>query len=160
MHDDIKVDWRSYSKQDDSKICGFFGDYLFLTNTHPVDVYYEGVKYPSVENAYQAAKLLPESREYFITCTGYNACKQIKVDKSLRFKYSETIWNSIRIEIMKELLSQKFNKNNLKEKLTHTNNKYLEETNHWQDTFWGVDYQLGGENNLGKLLMEIRSKLK
>ena len=33
--------------------------------------------------------------------------------------------------------------------------RYIEETNHWSDIFWSVD----GENNLGKILMGIRSKI-
>lgn len=159
MYDDINVDWRSYAEHDDNKICGFFGDYLFLTNTYPCEVYYDGIKYLSVENAYHAAKLVPESREYFTTCSGYESCKHIKIDKSLKFKYSEVIWNSRRVGIMKELLLQKFKNPKLRELLIRTENRYLEETNHWQDTFYGVDYQLGGENNLGKILMEVRSKL-
>ena len=41
--------------------------------------------------------------------------------------------------------------------LQETQNKYLEETNHWNDTFWGVCNGIG-ENMLGKILMEIRKE--
>jgi hypothetical protein len=41
--------------------------------------------------------------------------------------------------------------------LQETQNKYLEETNHWNDTFWGVCNGIG-ENRLGKILMEIRKE--
>ena len=38
--------------------------------------------------------------------------------------------------------------------------RYIEETNNWSDIFWSVDYLSGnGENNLGKILMDIRSKI-
>lgn len=38
---------------------------------------------------------------------------------------------------------------------------YIQEGNYWGDTFWGVDLKKReGENNLGKLVMEIREKLK
>ena len=34
------------------------------------------------------------------------------------------------------------------------------EGNYWHDTFWGVDEETGvGENNLGKILMEVRANL-
>ena len=36
----------------------FQGDYRFLSNFHPAEVEMDGIKYPSVEHAYQAAKSL------------------------------------------------------------------------------------------------------
>ena len=69
---------------------------------------------------------------------------------------------------MKSLLIQKFDRDLNPEnyqKLMMTGDKYLEETNYWNDIFWGVakkdlNEQGVGENNLGKLLMEIRSDLR
>ena len=58
---------------------------------------------------------------------------------------------------MYQILLDKFTRNiELKNKLKATGTKYIEETNHWKDTYWGVDYKIGGENNLGKILMLIR----
>jgi predicted NAD-dependent protein-ADP-ribosyltransferase YbiA (DUF1768 family) len=73
-------------------------------------------------------------------------------------------WDLEKVEVMKRLLLQKFNQSlnpELYEKLQETENKYLEETNYWGDTFWGVSKSNNkedgvGGNNLGKLLMEIR----
>jgi predicted NAD-dependent protein-ADP-ribosyltransferase YbiA (DUF1768 family) len=36
----------------------------------------------------------------------------------------------------------------------------LEERNSWGDSYWGTDINGVGENNLGKILMDIRSELK
>src|SRR4051794_10492805 len=41
-----------------AKIDSFQGEYRFLSNFWPAEVVYEGVTYPSVEHAYQAAKTL------------------------------------------------------------------------------------------------------
>jgi len=38
------------------EIKGFFGEYRFLSNFWFADVFYEGLVYPSVEHAFQAAK--------------------------------------------------------------------------------------------------------
>jgi predicted NAD-dependent protein-ADP-ribosyltransferase YbiA (DUF1768 family) len=49
----------------------------------------------------------------------------------------------------------------LKEKLLETGDRYLEETNHWKDTTWGVDYISNeGANHLGVILMDVRSVLQ
>ncbi len=44
----------------------------------------------------------------------------------------------------------------LRNRLLETGDKYLEETNHWSDSYWGVDIKKGGKNNLGKILMKVR----
>ena len=37
----------------------------------------------------------------------------------------------------------------------------LIEGNNWHETFWGVDSETGeGQNNFGKILMELREELK
>lgn len=39
-----------------SEIKSFTGKYSFLSNFYPCKVLFEGVRYPSVEHAFQAAK--------------------------------------------------------------------------------------------------------
>jgi hypothetical protein len=60
---------------------------------------------------------------------------------------------------MYRILRAKFTQNkNLRKMLVDTGDAYLEETNYWHDTFWGV-YNGIGENNLGKLLMVVRDEI-
>jgi len=55
------------------------------------------------------------------------------------------------------LTFQKFLLNKgLRQRLIDTGDNYLEETNAWGDTFFGVDIKKGGDNRLGKILMSIR----
>ena len=64
-------------------------------------------------------------------------------------------WSEMRLSIMKELLVQKFAQGELRTLLLNTKDEYLEETNYWNDKFWGVcDGE--GANHLGRLLMEVR----
>ena len=69
-------------------------------------------------------------------------------------------WESVRDQVMERVLLSKFNHNpKLRLKLVATGDTYLEETNDWNDTYWGVCDGVG-QNKLGELLMKIRDKFK
>ncbi len=59
---------------------------------------------------------------------------------------------------MTDLVRQKFQDPELRAALLATGNRYLEETNWWGDTFWGV-CNGAGENRLGMILMAIRTRI-
>lgn len=157
-----KGQWKMIASHNEKEIKGFFGEYRFLSNFWAAKVYLDGEEYRSVENAYQAAKYKKDSREYLKKCSPREAI--IFVRENTEYKYPEDEWNRIKLQIMRELLIQKFNKSlnpENYEKLKATGGKYLEEANYWGDTYWGVNKTEAnengvGENNLGKLLMEIR----
>lgn len=158
MYDDIKFNWRTIAVHDEKNIKGFFGEYRWLSNFEPCKINFEGETYPSVENAYMAAKIEREHREYFKTCTAKEA-KQNWRDFPL-IDNTPQAWDNRKFDVMRLCLWEKFFYNEeLKNKLIATGDKYLEETNWWKDTIWGVDYQLGGENHLGKMIMDVRDKV-
>lgn len=69
-------------------------------------------------------------------------------------------WEEVKIQTMREILEIKFSDPELKQLLLDTDDAELIEGNHWGDKIWGVDSKTGeGENNLDKLLMELRTKL-
>jgi len=158
MYDDVPISWRIYSIHDEKNIKGLFGDYRFLSNFVKCNIVYDGLEYQSSESAYQSAKIVPSERIYFTTMKAYDSKKNWKLYTSL---YTPEIWNSKKYDIMYDILLDKFTRNSLLGKmLKETGDKYIEETNHWFDVWWGVDYKTGiGENNLGKILMGIRSKI-
>ena len=133
-------------------IDNFDGEYRFLSNFFcPSPVTLDGVVYPSVEHAYQAAKTLnPFERQMFIPIT----CGQAK-----RLGRKVTLrpdWEEVKIDVMRSLLKQKFAEGTeLRQMLDLTKPEELVEGNTWKDRFWGVCEGVG-ENWLGKLLMEIR----
>lgn len=138
----------------DKEIKGFFGDYRWLSNFEICDVLFEGELYSSSENAYQAAKTLDLiKRKEFLT---------IKPNESKKLGRKLVIredWEQVKTQVMEAILMSKFTLNKeLRNKLIETNPKYLEETNYWKDTFWGV-CDGKGQNNLGMLLMIIRDKI-
>ncbi len=134
-------------------IDSFEGEDRFLSNFYPAIIRFDGLSFPTVENAYQAAKTLnPQERmlfEYVLPGKAKRMGKKVT-------KRSD--WSEVKLSIMEELLRQKFADEHLKDKLLHTRNLRLIEGNVWNDTFWGVCKGVG-ENHLGKLLMKIRDEL-
>ena len=134
-------------------IRGFFEDHRFLSNYHLCPIWYEDKEYPSSENAYQAAKFPDMMRNQFQNISPKEAKtlgKTLKMNSDQREQ-----WDQKRLDVMSEILMTKFSKPELKSLLLKTGDKYLEETNYWQDCYWGV-YKSKGENHLGKLLMKVR----
>lgn len=142
-------------------IDSFTGQYRFLSNFWDCEVEFEGWKYPSVENAYQAAKSLdPEVRQLFEEGTASNAKKMGKNLKELR-----PDWEEVKLSIMENLVRQKFSREDLRIKLLETWPQELVEGNYWHDNFFGIcsckrkaECDGSGKNHLGKLLMKIRSE--
>lgn len=142
-------------------INSFTGFYRFLSNFWPAEVWLEGVSYPSVENAYQAAKTTSLAlREPFRT---YSAAEAKKHSHRLVVRPD---WEQIKLGVMQALLEQKFLKGSeLRAKLEKTRGKLLVEGNWWHDNFWGdcscitrANCVTPGMNHLGRLLMEIRDR--
>jgi ribA/ribD-fused uncharacterized protein len=72
-------------------------------------------------------------------------------------------WDSKKLEFMKWGVTEKFKDSKLAEMLLSTGDMELTEGNWWHDNFWGVctcNKCKDGENNLGKILMDIRLNLK
>lgn len=146
---------QSCTIHDSENVKGFFGKYSFLSNFQLGEVYFEGYLYPSSENAYQAAKSIDQKiRNQFITIT---PSQSKKLGRKITIRED---WDSVKIKIMSDICFDKFTRHqNFQDKLIETGDKYLEETNYWNDKFWGVCNGVG-QNNLGKILMDIRTYLK
>lgn len=135
-------------------IKGFSGEYRWLSNFWMSPLTIEGIQFPSAEHAYQAAKS-PHERDwlYFRHIPTPGQAKRQGAKLALRDG-----WNEMRIDVMREILIAKFQNPDLAHRLVETGDRYIEETNHWGDKFWGV-CNGDGYNNLGKLLMEVRATL-
>jgi ribA/ribD-fused uncharacterized protein len=67
-------------------------------------------------------------------------------------------WELIKIDVMLDLVRQKFQDPDLAWMLINTGDAELIEGNHWGDKFWGV-CNGEGENHLGKILMQVRDEI-
>jgi ribA/ribD-fused uncharacterized protein len=141
-------------------IKGFFGDYRWLSNFHLQYIEYEGIIYPSNEHAFQATKTLDteDRKSRFVNCS----CSEVK--RRGRSLVIRPDWEDIKIQVMSDINVLKFHNQELLKKLLATDDAYLEETNYWHDSYWGVCTctKCGGEgkNVLGRILMGLRDKLR
>lgn len=135
----------------------FIREHKFLSNYFPAPVVLDGLVYPSVEHAYQAAKTLEiDQRLSFLGGSAGDAKRrgqlvQLRPD-----------WCTVKLVVMSELLESKFAAGDLKRQLLATRPEDLKEGNYWHDNYWGSCTCLKcndhGNNNLGLLLMSTRNK--
>lgn len=151
-----------YAKHDDKVISGFFGPYRFLSNFWPASVEWRGHTFPSVEIAYQAAKCADPKQMIEFTALTPSEAKKKGQHIIIR-----PAWDAERLKVMEHLVTKKFSDDeSLRKMLLSTGSKELVEANAWKDKFWGVYYRFngtnrqwecfGGDNNLGKILMQVR----
>lgn len=137
------------------RIEGFHNEFEFLSNFVPCRVKLDGVWYPTTEHAYQAAKTLDESERVVIQkAKGPGHAKRLGQLLNIRED-----WDDVKEDVMRELLIQKFSQSPFMDQLLATEDAFLEETNWWKDTYWGV-CNGRGLNRLGYILMAIREDLK
>lgn len=138
-----------------NKIDSFTKEYFFLSNFYPTEVEYNGLTYHSSEAAFQAQKCKrEEDRDAFAEMT---AAESKKAGRSVDLRED---WEEIKYDVMKKMVNTKFWFNpELRDKLLATGDAYLEEGNTWGDTYWGTVNGVG-ENNLGKILMEVRDGIR
>ena len=145
-----------------NQILGFFDDYRFLSNFHEhpeVKITISGfaglpIECKNVEAAFAASKTIDiEERTRIAESKTPGEAKKMGRAVTLR-----PDWEAVKIDVMLELLTQKFSHPYYRDLLKATGDAYLEETNLWGDHWWGVCYGVG-ENHLGKLLMQIREVL-
>lgn len=139
-----------------TSICGFFGEYRFLSNFNEDGFTLCSGFYKSNEHYFQAMKAANEQDHQWVM---ESATPGIAKHRGRRIPLRPD-WDTVKLRVMKEGLRAKFDQNpELKAKLLATGSAYLEETNHWGDQFWGKS---GGKglNHLGEMLMELRDSYR
>lgn len=138
----------------------FQGPYRFLSNFWPAEIKLDGVTYPTVEHAYQAAKFYDKNIREIISSMASPG--QAKRASRCWQREIRSDWDNVKLEVMEDLIRQKFTCHpELKNSLLLTGKRILQEGNKWKDTFWGVDIKTGeGFNHLGLILMKIREELR
>lgn len=133
----------------------FRGEYFYRSNFYMVSVELDGVFYPSVEHAFQAAKTTDFfEREKIRAAITPGQAKILGRKVALR-----TGWEEMKLDVMLDLLRQKFKVASLRIRLSRSDDHEIIERNTWNDTFWGV-CRGKGENHLGKLLMQVREEIR
>lgn len=146
----------------DTPITSFSGPNRFLSNFYPAPVeipHGESIlKCPTVEHGYQAMKPLRWDHAAEIA-----EAPDPGIAKHLGRRYPcRPDWDAVKLEIMFELLLQKFTNFELAAMLKNTGKRELVEGNTWGDQFWGRvlrGKQWVGANWLGQHLMRIRDEI-
>ncbi len=137
-------------------IDSFRGEHRWLSNFYPAEVQYEGVMYPSLEYAFQAAKTLNLAQRRLIRGAPTSG-KAKALGRTVRLRPD---WEEVKLEIMAELVEDKFTRHYpLTQRLLGTGDQEIVEGNVWGDRFWGV-CDGKGENHLGRILMAVRDELR
>lgn len=137
------------------------GPYKCFSNFFPCVFYFQDRKFCCSEQAFMwmkartfndeetAAEILKETIPYKIKKLG----RKVK-------NYKEEVWNEIRYDIMFQVNKEKYFYNqDLRQILLDTEDAYLFEDSPY-DYIWGIGKNGGGQNLLGKVLMEIRDYFK
>lgn len=144
----------------------FDGEYKFLSNFYAyAPVEYEGLVYPTSEHAFQAAKtFIPELKLRFTDfSTSPGAAKRMGREIPIR-----TNWETVKDQVMLDILRIKFKIPALRELLLKTGTANLVEGNNWHDKYWGIcegscktphPGSPQGLNKLGKLLERVRYEI-
>ena len=139
------------------RICGFICANLFLDNTFPASVKLDdGIEYPSADHAYVAQKTNDlDIRRHIADLPDTRSVKHYAAVSGLRRD-----WGSYKLHAMLLAVRAKFQQNpHLQYLLLATGDSYLEHTNTWGETYWGASNG-EGQNNLGKVLMQVRWELR
>jgi ribA/ribD-fused uncharacterized protein len=141
--------------KDDRPIASFRGTWFFLSNFFPAPVALDGVVYPTVEHAYQAARCADaDDRESIRAARSAGEAKRLG-----RVAEQVATWPDLRDGVMLDLIRQKFASPRLRELLLATGSRSIIEENTWGDTYWGTSDGVG-ENRLGQLLELVRFELR
>lgn len=139
----------------------FEGEFAFLSNFYPSPIKKDGIEYPTVEHFFQAMKTTNlEERRAIAKARTPGVAKRMGRQVHLRPE-----WEDIKVDVMRQGLNLKFSDLNLRMRLLNTGSTPLIEGNVWHDNTWGdctcsrcTDIQ--GHNILGKLLMDLRERVR
>lgn len=140
-------------------IVEFKGANWFLSNFYPVWVEFEGDRYPSTENAYQAAKTVYALERRVFQHSHVTAREAKLWGRSIDLRPD---WAQVCVSVMIQVVADKFSMKNpiLRMSLRDTGSRHLVEGNYWGDTFWGFDLKKKtGANRLGMILMGARAAM-
>lgn len=142
----------------DTRVCFYEQDFYVLSNFSAFSLIWKGIRFDTSEAAYHWEKFPdePHIQESIRTSpSAHEAFKFAERNKHLR----RHDWDLVKVDIMRKILWEKVLQHEyVRRKLLETGNRELVE-NSWRDDFWGWGPSENGQNQLGKLWMEIRSEL-
>lgn len=135
------------------------GPWGFLSNYFRWPLVLAGRRWENVEHCYQAAKFDHDPVRLELICRHSHPDAAKSFSRQHRQAWRPD-WDTVKLPFMRLALRAKFSQSAfLTRELLATGEARLEEASS-SDAFWGTGPLGGGENHLGRLLMELRSDLR
>jgi N-glycosidase YbiA len=138
-----------YSTQDEYGEFSNFADFPFTL---------DGKRWPTSEHYFQAQKFEDESHREKIRKSN-SPMIAARLGRSRKVKIRRN-WESVKIDVMRRAVSAKFEAHEvLRGLLLSTGDEKIVEDAQ-RDDFWGCGADGSGQNWLGRILMEVREKIR
>lgn len=139
---------------------------FILSNLYPCTINYNGNLFCGVDHLYFYLLYFkhPDIQKKIKNCNGVCGNFNAKKIGDSHSELIKDIKDHQKVNLIKKVIRLKYQQNqHCKDYLLNTGNKELVEFAYWGDSFWGCtlkDNKFIGENNTGKILMEIREELR
>lgn len=153
-----------FHKLDNEKQVFFYEqDFYVLSNFSAFALQWRGFRFDTSEAAYHYEKFVDGgvraeavARNILNAPSAHVAFKMAERHKDLR----RPDWDSVKVGFMREILRAKAEQHEyVRRKLLATGDRELIEDS-WRDDFWGWGANKNGQNQLGRLWMEVRDELR
>ena len=142
------------------KFYGKAGKFGEFSNFYYNPIKIDGIVYITTEHYFQSMKYVTVNPEYARKIDKANNPMQAATLGRNRRKPMRPDWEKIKDDVMRKALWEKFTQHpHLKELLLSTGDEEIIE-NAPNDYYWGCGKKGSGKNMLGKLLVELRGKLR
>lgn len=150
----------------DNQIFFYENDFYVFSNFSSFTLEWKGLRFDTSEAVYHYEKfmhyegapisLLEKTRKLIHTAkSAHEAYRLAYLYRDLR----RPDWNDVKVNVMRGILRAKVNQHEyVKKKLLASGDRELIEDS-WRDNFWGWGPNRDGQNQLGKLWMEIRQEI-
>lgn len=143
----------------DDRVCFYEQDFYPLSNFSSFRVRWKGRSFDTSEATYHFEKFrgIPSTQKLIVDApSAHEAFKIAELYRSHR----RSDWDAVKVDVMRHILYAKVEQHEyVRRKLLATGERELVE-NSWRDSFWGWGPNRDGQNQLGKLWMEIRAELR
>jgi len=132
--------------------------HFVFSNFSAHTVEYNGVNYPTAEHAFHAQKfddplLADKIRDCGSPLAAWQLAHELKPQR-------RSDWNDVKVAILTDIIRAKVNQHQeVKDALLSSGSEEIIEINP-NDDFWGSGPDGNGQNNTGKIFMQIRSELQ
>ena len=139
----------------------YLRDLFPLDNFSAYGLVMDGIQFKTGEHAFQYLKFAKTNSEVAKAITSSTSPNEARRLAQVYKRLRDPEWSNVKYGYMKRVFELKAASNKeVEEALLNTKDYTIVEHCVDQDTDWGVDNNGVGENNLGKLWMQIREELK